>query len=277
MTSMSSHLQGIMKNPVSDAERTRRRVARLETRQGKDADIADARGIVEMDPNGLQYSNEAYTFEAPNPIYIKPLFADYILGSTAEGFPFEVIGAGAFSRQADDSAGHHGIFKVTQSGANTGALARPNTNALTNPLIWNGFIFETVFFCPNISATNFIQAGFLDSLNTATPTDGIYLNYSNGSFTFSVYAGGVNTDGDFVAEVWTHDWTKIHIEVQPGGETVCSVSTRAGDGGSITLDASDAIGLDAIPMIKAYKTSAGSVDLAYFDYVACWSPFVTRW
>lgn len=277
MTSVSSHLQGIMGNPVSNMEKTRRRVARLETRQGKDAGIADAQGAIEFDPNGLQYSNEAYTFEAPNSVYIKPVVSDFIAVNGADGFVFENIGAGAFSRGSDTFGGNYGVINVAQSGANTGSLARPNTGSIASQLIWDGFVFDCIFFCPNISSVNFIQAGFLDSVTSATPTDGVYMSYSNGSFDFLVYAAGVLQDSGSVTESWTHAWTKMHIMVQQGGDAICEVSTESGQGGSVSLDASSALGLTAIPMIKAYKTTAGSIDLAYFDYAACYSPYPIRW
>lgn len=281
MTSVSSHLQGIMNNPVSQGEKTRRRVSRLETRYGKDAGIAEAEGVVAFDTGGLQYANEAYTFEAPNPIYLKSLVSDFIAGNGQDGFVFENIGAGAFSRGTDDTAGHYGVVNVAQSGANTGSLARPNTGTIANQKIWDGFIFETIFYVPTGATTNSaVEFGFVDSLTTAHSTDGVYCRYiPTTGLVIYIYAAGVNISADTIYSSAPYDtWVKVRMDMQPGGDLYVTVSTRAGSGDiSSKIDASDAIGLTALPMIKAFKTTAGSVDLAYFDYVACWSPYVARW
>lgn len=265
------------KNILRQSLENKNLIAQMQTRNVEGVDLT------EFSQEGGQVLGETITpFPVPNSVYLRPYASDFI--GTNEDFTFEAIGAGSFLRGTDDAAGHYGIMIVTQSGANTGALARLATTTLTKPLIYPESVFECIFKCPSSNSAIVIQGGFMDSLTQADSTDGIYFEVTFVGARMSIslirLAAGVKTNTTArLIGVSYDDWMKARITIDVNGEASLGASNRLDtlDTTPDTLDVSGAIGLTAMPMIKAFKTSAGSIDIAYFDYAAVWSNAVIRW
>lgn len=84
----------------------------------------------------------------------------------------------------------------------------------TSLLLNNSMMFETVFNKATVTG-NITSAyiGYIDSVSTALPTDGVYFNVSNVSVYATVRLNNVQTQSPNVINITTATWYKYRIEI----------------------------------------------------------------
>lgn len=269
------------KNPMSRIEKLEANKAQPSQRVEAVSEVAQSAGTIVGD--------NVYPFPVPNSAYISPIFTDFIETQNTDPWEWAAIGAGTFTREADNEAGgNYGIFSVTQSGANTGAACYVRTAlGLTKP--YYGAVFETVMklTSTDTGGNTVVQLGWMDTTGTAAETDYLFVRmiYGSGPQQAAQASHGVGGSVIISADTiflgtWDIDtWLKVRIQISGDGTSAdFSVSSKDGRRESITRNLDTGIfSVGTLPMVKAYKTTAGTQTLAHFDYIAAWTTNAVRW
>lgn len=264
------------KNPMSRIEKLEANKARPSQRVEAVSEVAQSAGTI--------LGSYVLPYPVPNSAYVQPLVSDFIQDDTNEPFAFNALSGGTFARATDTTDGHHGIIAISSAASSdTGVYVRPNYN-VANGRIYESFVFETFFkFTAPSSDTAIVQAGWLDSLTVADPTDGIYVNFdSAGGATPAVFSAGVLIASPSFAtgtQNFNTEWQKLRIESTPDSLVVFTLSSRTSSVFTASTEVSAALTLTAQPMFKCWKQNSGAVQIAQLDYISvCQNPnFSARW
>jgi len=184
-----------------------------------------------------------------------------------DGMASSAIGAGTVAAIASE-ASHPGIINFTQSGANTGGWI--GITGLTSVALAGGEVFECIFRMNSVTNTVY-RLGFQDSITTTLPTDGCYIHIAGTTADGRSYSNTTNTTTGTTYTVSAATWYRAKVFVSATNLATFTIYNMAGAvlwSDTVATNIPNGAGRETSMFVLGYKTTAGTVSLADFDWVS---------
>lgn len=200
-----------------------------------------------------------------------------LIGSFPYPWQLTAVGAGTLSPAPPASSENHpGVGGFAQNGANTGGSIW--LGFASNLLIAGEEEAEFIVNFPLIASSNVVYMGFSDNFTgVATPVDGVYLvlntlgQIAGVTFNNSV-SSSTATTYSVTANTWYHGRIKVNAAASQVDFYWYDDSGNLLWSDSITTNIPTAVGRELSYGIRAFKTTAGTDDLIYIDYLSLFLP-----